>query len=1388
MARSEPRHRWRELGVFAGAVLLALTTANCDSEPLARAYRVEDRSQLVGGPSAIGEIEDYILENERLRAVILQGGNSVGPGMFGGTIVDVDLRRPDTANSAGRGEDQFAELFPMVNLVIPGYQDEQGYGIGDLDVRIWSDGDDDRCPLPEEEAPDGCAAIRVAGRGDNLIEALDTIGDLGVLMDLSFITYYILRPGDRYIMIRTYFWLDSVGGWDFTSDGFEMGADNEPEALQAVALRIDEDENDSYGPLTEEAPIFDALLGNSMTPPEEGQPYLHPGLLAGDFLLFGKSVTPFGTSSLDQGLWMDRSGFDLSYVFQRRYDRGEIVLERPLADTVVVGVGHRVSYGYLSGVGAVVVPILTGSFTGAFTHSYQCVTATGAEDCGDELARPLVYDRYFVVGDGDAASVLDVYYDLNDTPTGHISGHVLDELTGQPIEDARVFAILDPRTRTELLPDGFDPETAFQDYDTLSEIVRSLDLNQDEEGTPDDNPGIVSFAAVDGGIDRVPDGSYHMRLEEGDYLLVAYAPGREVSRPIPLSIDAGQEEEISFAIPHAGGLNYEIHDETGELTTAKLTLIGPLESSACPIDERDPSLISLLSSVRHLELGSSERPHGIAKVIYSETGQGHVDLAPGTYDVIASKGFEHSIDRRCITLRRDTTPQVQFSVLREVDTTGWVAGDFHVHGRNSFDGNMPHDLRIISAVAEGIEIFSTTDHDYITNLEPVVYDMNMRDELQTMVGIETTPIELGHILGYPLLFDETTVDNGAPDWTRREVCLFDPTAFGCPENPTGYLALTPDEIFQSLRELGEFGPEHTVVTVPHPRDGFFGYFDQYGLNQFDLVLDEAGMVRGKNPLLAPFPAGEPDSNMRFRLYSENFDAIELFNGARYEMIRTPTVGEVTRFAAELARAAEESASDEEFASRMVAIHDRAVRQVLLRTTNEQATLRYDRFIECFTHDDCEGESLCDPHRNVCIDNVLCSAEIPCEEGFNCESNIVRGANNSRCIEACTTDVDCRVDEYCRINDGNTFGRCTRAACNIAADGTPLPFDEAPESEDRPCIRNEAAHSEGVVDDWFRLLNYGVFYTGMGNSDTHTPSSEIGLPRNYVQSSTDAPPGIDRREIADNIRAGRVVASYGPFIEMTALDGTMGDTVSANGEVPLHVRVQSPSWFDVDRIEVYANGMLLCDIGYSSESPCNTTSELAWDEDSGENTSIVNFEGDIIVDPQIDTWYVVIAMGVSEQSRGLSPVYFAALHPNLGFTEVIGQAFASFDNPILSAVVPPPVARSEVNVMVPYAVTNPIWVESNHDDDDRWIPPLGVGDPDDLDNHGIPGYRRDIICQHVSDRSINPAGCRDQPLMPLSTESLGSSPFLSPEETAAELRAHRLNMIRNALMRLAGGGC
>ena len=114
------------------------------------------------------------------------------------------------------------------------------------------------------------------------------------------------------------------------------------------------------------------------------------------------------------------------------------------------------------------------------------------------------------------------------------------------------------------------------------------------------------------------------------------------------------------------------------------------------------------------------------------------------------------------------------------------------------------------------------------------------------------------------------------------------------------------------------------------------------------------------------------------------------------------------------------------------------------------------------------------------------------------------------------------------------------------------------------------NSMGALDDWFNLNNLGYRKTALGNSDTHGITSiEAGCPRNYVQTDIDDPGFLDAEVIAESIRAGSVVASYGPFIRFYMNDETQGpgSDVLFDQTSQLHIEVQSPSWFDVERVEL-----------------------------------------------------------------------------------------------------------------------------------------------------------------------------------------------------------------------------
>ena len=94
----------------------------------------------------MSDLGDFLLENDQIRVNILNAKGSPGPGVFGGSIVDVDVRRERVGDENNQGHDRFAELFPIANLLVPDPRATQ--------VRVLKDG------------KDGAeASIRVDGEG-----------------------------------------------------------------------------------------------------------------------------------------------------------------------------------------------------------------------------------------------------------------------------------------------------------------------------------------------------------------------------------------------------------------------------------------------------------------------------------------------------------------------------------------------------------------------------------------------------------------------------------------------------------------------------------------------------------------------------------------------------------------------------------------------------------------------------------------------------------------------------------------------------------------------------------------------------------------------------------------------------------------------------------------------------------------------------------------------------------------------------------------------------------------------------------------------------------------------------------------------------------------------
>jgi hypothetical protein len=118
--------------------------------------------------------------------------------------------------------------------------------------------------------------------------------------------------------------------------------------------------------------------------------------------------------------------------------------------------------------------------------------------------------------------------------------------------------------------------------------------------------------------------------------------------------------------------------------------------------------------------------------------------------------------------------------------------------------------------------------------------------------------------------------------------------------------------------------------------------------------------------------------------------------------------------------------------------------------------------------------------------------------------------------------------------------------------------------------------------WMRLLNLGYRITGVVNTDAHYNFHGSGWLRNYLASSTDDPAEISLDEMLHSAEHGHVIMTTGPFLETklrlgagtTRQEFIPGDDVELPadaGPAKLWIRVQCPNWFDVNRVQVFANG-------------------------------------------------------------------------------------------------------------------------------------------------------------------------------------------------------------------------
>jgi hypothetical protein len=369
---------------------LAVVVASCSrTNPPARAFQINSRTELIGGKRALADVEaaprdatdliggkralgadgDFKITNGVIHAIIQNVGTSRGFGSFGGSLIDIDLVRGGNASGTSGvvGNDYFTEMFPAFFLT----------ALEPAEVKVQNDGRDGNA-----------AVIRVSGKSGAFISLVKAFTDLVDPSEpLDFTCDYVLEPGKQYLKIV-------------------VTVTNNTTRDAAWGLKV------PFG--------FVTLLG-------EGQRLFVPGE-AGFDMRFHLEEVYRRPAALDAipgevtSMWATE-GDGVSYAFVAGLSPAGSYLD------------NKTQYYPTAKKDSILIPIASSSFLGSYFAKAPDLLPKGTSS---------TYTAYLAVGSGDVASVQKVVYDLKDvtvrangrefinrdvTPYGTISGFVREEKT-----------------------------------------------------------------------------------------------------------------------------------------------------------------------------------------------------------------------------------------------------------------------------------------------------------------------------------------------------------------------------------------------------------------------------------------------------------------------------------------------------------------------------------------------------------------------------------------------------------------------------------------------------------------------------------------------------------------------------------------------------------------------------------------------------------------------------------------------------------------------------------------------------------------------------------------------------------------------------------------------
>jgi hypothetical protein len=348
------------------------------------------------------------------------------------------------------------------------------------------------------------------------------------------------------------------------------------------------------------------------------------------------------------------------------------------------------------------------------------------------------------------------------------------------------------------------------------------------------------------------DGRASGALAPGRYTAAAEGPSWLRSPVVSFTVVAGATTPttVTLPLPPSGRLSYRVTDETGAPIPAKISVVGA--PAAAP-------------DSRFRDVTRDPLPYGLAAWLASRGGDATlgtdydhpIPLALGRYRVVVSRGPEWSRYEQVVDLGVGNGVATVTATLRRVlDTRGYLACDFHQHTHKSPDSPVPPEDRVITNLADGVEYLSSSEHDVVFDYGSIIDAFDARGLLDSGIGVETTPFDYGHFIGYPLVVDPMSPNGGAFDWGTG-----------------GMGDLTPKQILAGLRAQGA-----RVVQVNHPRTPPLAVSFQQNFDRAALRFDFAARTFYSDTSLLEVSARDLGLPEDASLFSSDFNALEVYLG------------------------------------------------------------------------------------------------------------------------------------------------------------------------------------------------------------------------------------------------------------------------------------------------------------------------------------------------------------------------------------------------------------------------------------------------------------------------------------------------------------------------------